>query len=267
MAGPQSGADLAGTPGTPRQTKVVDLPGIQPVTPVRISDDVSEQIRRLIVSENLDEGARLPSERYLAERFGASRPTVSQALRRLSLMGMVEIRRGSGAYVLRRPQEMVTASVGLMLDLDRQSIGDLAQLRLWLETVGVEQAARRADSLSSADTAAMRDALHRLHEAIATTSQWIAADTVFHAAIVGGAGNSYLTAVYESVHTAVLSYEYDEWVETDTKPGWMRLDRDPHLELHEPILDAVLRGKPALARAAVLKHHEVMLEHIADAGR
>ena len=53
MAGPQSGADLAGTPGTPRQTKVVDLPGIQPVTPVRISDDVSEQIRRLIVSENL----------------------------------------------------------------------------------------------------------------------------------------------------------------------------------------------------------------------
>jgi GntR family transcriptional regulator, transcriptional repressor for pyruvate dehydrogenase complex len=269
VAGPQSDAGLTGSSGTPtsRRSKVVDLPGIQPVTPVRISDDVSEQIRRLILSENLDEGARLPSERYLAERFGASRPTVSQALRRLSLMGMVEIRRGSGAYVLRRPQEMVTASVGLMLDLDRRSISDLAQLRLWLETVGVEQAARRTESLSAQHTAQMRDALHRLGETLATTSQWIAADTVFHAAMVGAAGNSYLTAVYESVHTAVLSYEYDEWLKTDAKPGWMRITGAPHLDLHAPILDAVLRGKPALARAAVLSHHEVMLEHITDAGQ
>jgi GntR family transcriptional repressor for pyruvate dehydrogenase complex len=264
VAVPQSNEGTAAHSDTTRRSKAVELPGIQPVTPVRISDDVSEQIRRLILSENLDEGARLPSERYLAERFGASRPTVSQALRRLSLMGMVEIRRGSGAYVLRRPQEMVTASVGLMLDLDRQSIGDLAQLRLWLETVGAQEAARRASSLSVKEKASMRDALHRVGEMVATTSQWIAADTVFHAAVVGAAGNSYLTAVYESVHTAVLSYEYDEWLKTNAKPGWMRISRNPHLELHAPILDAVLSGKPTLARAAVAAHHEVMLKHIAD---
>lgn len=267
MATAQSKADVAGGSGAPRQSKVVDLPGIQPVAPVRISDHVSEQIRRLILSENLDEGARLPSERYLAERFGASRPTVSQALRRLSLMGMVEIRRGSGAYVLRRPQSMVTASVGLMLDLDRRSISDLAQLRLWLETVGVEQAARRAETLSEEETADLHDAMERLGETLGTTSQWIAADTVFHAAVVGAAGNSYLTAVYESVHTAVLSYEYDEWLETDAEPSWMRIARNAHRELHEPILDAVLKRRPALARAAVIAHHEVMLQHIEDAAQ
>jgi GntR family transcriptional repressor for pyruvate dehydrogenase complex len=37
-------------------------------------------------------------------------------------MGLVEIRRGSGAYVLRRPESMVTASAGLMLDLEEQSM-------------------------------------------------------------------------------------------------------------------------------------------------
>jgi len=249
-----------------QRSEPIDLPGIVPLTSTRLSDDLADQIRRLIISEDVSEGARLPSERDLAERFGASRPTVSQALRTLALMGLVEIRRGSGAYVLRRPQEMVTASVGLMLDLDRRSIGDLAQLRLWLETIGVEQAARRAEELSDEDTSWMREALLRLAETTTTTSQWIAADTVFHAAVVGAAGNSYLTTVYESVHTAVLSYEFDEWLKTDAKPGWMRLAGAPHLQLHEPILDAVLRGKPALARAAVLAHHEVMLEHIADAG-
>src|SRR5690348_17725432 len=126
--------------GRPR---AADLAGIQPVSPRRVSDQVADQIRLLITQERLAEGARLPAERDLAERFGVSRPMISQALRMLSLMGLVEIRQGSGAYVLRRPQGMVTASVGLMLDLDHGSLADLAELRLWLETLGVTHAAQR----------------------------------------------------------------------------------------------------------------------------
>ena len=40
-----------------------ELPGIHPVLLRRVSDEVAEQIRRLIVSEQLAEGARLPAER------------------------------------------------------------------------------------------------------------------------------------------------------------------------------------------------------------
>ena len=54
-----------------------------------------------------------------------------------------------------------------------------------------------------------------------SASAWIAADTLFHAAAVGAAGNTYLTAVYESVHTAVLSREYEHWVRTETEPPWL----------------------------------------------
>src|ERR1700757_1966131 len=124
-----------------RRPRAVPLPGISPVATGRRSDDVAAQIRNLIIRERLAEGARLPAERELAERFCASRPTVSQALRSLSLMGLVEIRHGSGAYVVRRPEAMVTASVNLMLDLDRDSAGHLMDLRLWLEDTGVRGAA------------------------------------------------------------------------------------------------------------------------------
>src|SRR5262250_3107091 len=127
--------------GRPR---AADLAGLQPVSPRRVSDQVADQIRLLITRERLGEGERLPAERDLAERFGVSRPMVSQALRMLSLMGLVEIRQGSGAYVLRRPQDMVAASVSLMLDLDQGPLGDLAELRLWLETLGAVHAAQRA---------------------------------------------------------------------------------------------------------------------------
>ena len=77
-----------------RRPDPVELPRTARLTVPRLSDDLAERIRRLIISEDIAEGARLPPERDLAERFGASRPTVSQALRALSLMGLVEIRRG-----------------------------------------------------------------------------------------------------------------------------------------------------------------------------
>jgi GntR family transcriptional repressor for pyruvate dehydrogenase complex len=237
-----------------------------PLTTSRLSDDLADQIRRLIISENISEGARLPSERDLAERFGASRPTVSQALRALSLMGLVEIRRGSGAYVLRRPETMVTASVNLMLDLDEHSLSHLMQLRLWLETLGVEHAAARQPPLDGTEADAILAALDRLGAAAGDSSKWIAADTVFHATVVRSADNPYLGAMYESVHTAVLSYEFKYWVEAESVPAWLRrATAADQVALHEPIARAVIDRDPEAARAAVLKHHEIMSEHLATA--
>lgn len=235
---------------------------------LRLSDGISDRILRLILDEGLEHGARLPSERELAERFDTSRPTVSQALRRLSLLGMVDIRRGSGVYVLRRPETMVTASVNLMLDLDRDSIGDLMEARLWLESVAVERAARRSDGPSEAEESVVRSALDRLVEAHDSTPRWIAADTVFHAAVVDLARNSYISAFYESVHTASLESEYDEWVKRNTEPNWLHATGPAqHRALHEPIMTAVLDHDPEGARQAVEAHHRVMLQHLEEATR
>src|SRR5215471_13517430 len=240
--------------GRPR---AADLAGIQPVSPRRVSDQMADQIRLLITQKRLDEGERLPAERDLAERFGVSRPMVSQALRMLSLMGLVEIRQGSGAYVLRRPQAMVAASVSLMLDLDQGPLGDLAELRLWLETLGATHAAQRGGA------ADLQGSLARLADATGSAAAWIAADTVFHANVVRAAGNAYLTALYEGVHTAVLSQEHDLWVRTETEPGWLAgPGASVLLEIHQAIFDAVASGDARRAQAAVLRHHEVMLEHL-----
>jgi len=241
----------------------VPLDGIGPVRSSRRADEVAAQIRNLIIGEQIAEGARLPPERELAERFGASRPTVSQALRSLSLMGLVEIRHGSGAYVIRRPETMVTASVSLMLDLDNQSVDQLMQLRLWLETLGAGEAAARRPPLAAAQAAGIQAALGRLRDAAGRAGEWIAADTVFHAAVVRASGNPYLAAIYESVHSAVLSHEFRGWVDAESVPPWLT-DAGPEQQqaLHEPIAAAVIAQAPAAARTAVLAHHQVMLEHL-----
>jgi GntR family transcriptional repressor for pyruvate dehydrogenase complex len=252
---------------SPSRAAVIDLRGITPLPVTRLSDDVADQIRRLIINENVSEGARLPSERDLAERCGASRPTVSQALRTLSLMGLVEIRRGSGAYVLRRPETMVTTSVNLMLDLDEASVSHLMQLRLWLETLGVQHAVAREPAPDTVETDAMMTALDGLRSAAGRAAEWIAKDTIFHATVVRSAGNPYLAALYESVHTSVLSYEFKHWVETETVPAWLRHSGpDEQVALHEPIARAVIERDAEAARDAVLTHHLAMSEHL-DAAR
>jgi GntR family transcriptional repressor for pyruvate dehydrogenase complex len=177
-------------------------------------------------------------------------------------MGLIEIRRGSGAFVLRRPQAMVTASVGLMLDL-HGSVGELAELRLWLETLGAVHAAQRQPPV----TAGIGDALQRLAASTGSASEWIAADSVFHAMAVGAAGNTYLTTIYEGVHTAVLTHEHERWVRTETEPAWLAPPAAPLLDLHRAIYDAVAAADAEAASAAVLRHHQVMLEHLRAAHR
>ncbi|MDT7617563.1 MAG: GntR family transcriptional regulator, transcriptional repressor for pyruvate dehydrogenase complex [Pseudonocardiales bacterium] len=254
---PESGGDNTAAPNR----VPVDMSSARQIVVRRLSDEVAESIRAFIVDKGLAEGTRLPSERALAEQFGASRPTVSQALRTLSLMGLVETRRGSGAYVLRQPDLSIAASVNLMLELDGKSVARLAELRLWLETLGAREAAERIDD--EAELLRARTALERLRASAGETSTWIAADTIFHATIVGLAGNPYLTSIYEGVHNALISFEYRPWVENDEVPHWLRPEEAAaQVALHEPIVAGIESRDPEATTRAVLHHHKAMLRHL-----
>ena len=76
---------------------------IEAVKVRRLYLQVAEQLARFVSEGELKPGDRLPSERDLAQRFAVSRPTIREAMIALEISGLVEIRSGSGVYVL--PQE------------------------------------------------------------------------------------------------------------------------------------------------------------------
>jgi GntR family transcriptional repressor for pyruvate dehydrogenase complex len=246
----------------------VDDPTLLDVHPVKVrrkADEVIEQIRRLIVDKGLQSGARLPAERDLARIFHTSRAIVSQALRSLSLMGLVDIRPGSGVYVLRDPRTMVSTSMSLLLDLEEGSLADLVQLRLWLETLGATEALRVADE---GDLERIKEALERLRVSAEHPSSWMAADALFHATLVGIARNPYLTTLYESVHTSVVSIELETWVRNDDTPGWLSPERAAaRFALHTPILEALSARDPDALRAALEAHHQALVTHLESHSR
>ena len=70
--------------------------------PARLYERVAAQIASKIAAGEFELGARLPSERELAQAFDVSRPTVREAIFALELDGLVEVRMGSGVYVAAR---------------------------------------------------------------------------------------------------------------------------------------------------------------------
>lgn len=66
----------------------------------RLYHKVANQILELIDSGIFPPGSRLPGERDLAEKFGVSRVSIREAEIALQAQGRIEIKVGSGAYVL-----------------------------------------------------------------------------------------------------------------------------------------------------------------------
>lgn len=230
-----------------------------------VAEDVATQIQNFIIEKNLTDGDRLPSERDLADILNTSRPTVSQAVRILVVKGLVQSRRGSGTYVTRRPQESLAASVNLMLDLDRDSVHHLNDLRLWLETMGIVQAIERA---TESEIKEGRQALSLLLDSTDDISSWMSADTEFHATIVRASHNPYLTSMYESVHSTLIAYEYRDWVNQGIVPRWLRKSEAAAVTaIHKPILAALEARDEEAGRIAVLHHHYVMAQHLTDSHR
>jgi GntR family transcriptional regulator, transcriptional repressor for pyruvate dehydrogenase complex len=230
---------------------------VEPVS--RIADRVADQIRNYIVDQGIAEGERLPSERQLAELVGSSRLTVSQALRSLALQGLVTIRPGSGAYVLRNPASMVDASIDLMLRLEPDSLGEAAQLRFLLELT----AGRQAIAHSVRDLEPLHRALADLTDARGSAAEWIAADTVFHVEVVRLAGNRFLTSIFSSIHAALVEKAYETWVSGKKTPRWLTgAAFEQQIALHEPMARALARGRRGEFERATIAHQRALLEHL-----
>ena len=78
---------------------------LQVVEPQRLYRQIAGQLRTLISQGELAVGSRLPAERDLAKQLGVSRPSVREALIALEVEGWVEVRTGSGIYVLDRSSQ------------------------------------------------------------------------------------------------------------------------------------------------------------------
>lgn len=103
------------------------------------------QIRSAILEGKLTPGDKLPTEQELTEHFGVSRQTLREALRSLEILGLLEIRAGSGggAFVCEVDLETAKENLANFLYFKNMSIGHISEIRKVLEPFAARLAVAR----------------------------------------------------------------------------------------------------------------------------
>lgn len=155
--------------------------------PRRLYRQIADRLRELIRAGVFTLGARLPPERDLAVQFGVSRPSVREALIALEVEGMVEVRMGSGIYVLAREPAFSSRQV-------QTALGpfDIIRARQLIES---ELAARVARTRKAATLRGLREAIASMQADIAQSLLPIRGDRQFHVCLAEACDNSALLRV------------------------------------------------------------------------
>ena len=161
--------------------------------PGTLTDRVSSALIDLICRKDFPPGTRLPSEMAMAERFGVSRTVIREAVSRLKSEGLVESRQGSGVFVRAGNMDAPFRINPNIMD-SVQSVLQVVEIRKALEG---EIAALAAERRSEDQMGAIRRALEKIDAAVATGSDGVDADIVFHRTITEATGNPHFLALIE----------------------------------------------------------------------
>ncbi|ONK15288.1 FCD domain-containing protein [Streptomyces sp. MP131-18] len=174
-----------------------------------LADQVIGQLRHEITSGAWQVGSRIPTEPELVEQLGVARNTVREAIRALAHNGLLDIRQGSGTYVV-ATSELAGVMHRRFADADPR---DVAEMRSTLEAAAARLAARRR---TEQELRQLDVLLGRREAAWATgrVEQFVEADATFHMAVVKASRNEVLTALYADLGTVVRAFLRDEVGET-----------------------------------------------------
>lgn len=220
--------------------------GIFPLVPIRQIDVYSairEQLSALIERGGYAPGDRLPSERQLAEALGVSRVAIREGLKVLEFAGRVQIRRGSGVFVVYTGTDPIAASLLAGRPIDRPWLVHLIELRAGIEEKVVQLAARRA---TAADVDRLREVLQRNEEELPESPEPGSLNMLFEAELARVAGNPLLTAIQRAVH--------ELWVDAWGRLGLTPDHKDVLHDEHRKILELVRTRDAAGAVAAMTRH-------------
>ncbi|WP_175408728.1 FadR/GntR family transcriptional regulator [Streptomyces sp. TRM64462] len=200
-----------------------------------LADQVIAQLRNQITSGEWPVGSRIPTEPELVEQLGVARNTVREAVRALAHNGLLDIRQGSGTYVV-ATSELAGVMHRRFADADPRHV---AELRSTLESSAARLAAERR---TERDVQQLDALLARREEAWATgdAERFVTADSSFHLAVVAASHNEVLTELY-----ADLADLLRDWLRDDVG---RELRPENHMD-HGRLVEAIRGGDGDTAAA------------------
>jgi GntR family transcriptional repressor for pyruvate dehydrogenase complex len=227
----------------------MNLEGLRPVSKASLSDKIVDQITDLISRDVLKPGERLPSERDLCTMFGVGRTSVREALRSLSVMGILDGRVGEGTFVCDNSSKYLEKSMQWGLLLDRKTVQDLIETRLMLETETASLAAQRA---TPADVRGIGAALAAMEDSIDADDRFLEHDLSFHLLMARATQNPILNNLLTMIRTYLQEWIKGSLAEPTSREKTGRARKS--LAEHREIFNALQHGDEEGCRKAMKTH-------------
>ncbi len=206
-----------------------------------LAEQIEEQLYRYIIDTPFEIGAKLPNEFELGEKFGVGRSTIREAVKLLISKGVLEVRRGSGTYVISTtPADM--DPLGLQGLGDRMSLAmDLVDVRLILEPGIAEMAARNA---TEKDIEELEHLCSLVEQKMQNGEDYVQEDIAFHTCVAKCSQNKVVEQLIPIIDTAVMVF-----VNVTHK-----MLKEETLATHRAVVDAIMDRDPIGARTAMTMH-------------
>lgn len=166
------------------------MPDLRPLLGGPLVERVVAEIRNYIEINGLEPGHKLPPERVFMERMGVGRSSLREALRVLSTVGLIQVRRGHGMYVAARPDDVSSTAIFDHTEVD--ALRNLVETRLGIEMAAATAVISRA---TDEDLSALERLLDAQAEALENDPGYAWPPLEFELALIELTGNSWLQRV------------------------------------------------------------------------
>jgi len=209
-----------------------------------LPDEAIEKIRAMITTGELRPGDRLPPEAELGAQLGLSRNSLREAVRALTLINVLDVRRGDGTYVTSLDPGLLMDVMSFAVDFQHdRSVLQFLEVRRILEPAAMAMA---ATMMSDEDIAGLGELLDEL-PAEPGVEESVANDLEFHRRIARGSGNPVLASLIDSVSSR-----------TQRARIWRGITQasavHQTLEEHRAIVAALAGRRPHVAHACGVVH-------------
>lgn len=211
------------------------------ITRPRLYEQIVKELLGHMRTHQLGPGDRLPAERELAHALGVSRASLAQALIALEVVGVVQVRHGEGAVLIRRPQtedDLVAA-----IREHQENMPAVIDARSALEA---KLAALAAERRTEDEMAAIDAALDRMTQEVAAQERALDGDQAFHEAVTQAAHSPMLARMMAEIRELILATR----IKSLSQPGRPAAS----LAKHREIADAIRRGDANAAAIAMTQH-------------
>jgi GntR family transcriptional repressor for pyruvate dehydrogenase complex len=221
-----------------------DLP-ITPLTSMRVFEQVSDQIRKLILTGIFKPGDKLPPEKELAVQFNVGRAALREALRVLEGEGLIHVKQGSeGGSFINQP-DILTTPKSIIEQIRERKLdpSQIRELRLALEVNMLEHVLAR---MSDDDLIQMEKTIDDAQKQLQRGDVPVSDISAFHLVIAKASRNPLYEMLLRSmvnigIHTLAMGANRRDFLGS-------------HLAQHRKILAALKDRNLAKAKKALEDH-------------